>query len=105
MNNSHLKTHIIGYLSGLQGVDIACVLMQKGDEVKGSFRTRKETVDLNALAQKLGGGGHKKASGFTLVGSVTANTLNWEGKDYTAEEFIDHITSLVSTEDKIQSTK
>lgn len=54
MNNSHLKTHIIGYLSGLQGVDIACVLMQKGDEVKGSFRTRKDNVDLNILAQKLG---------------------------------------------------
>lgn len=95
MNNSHLKTHIIGYLSGLQGVDIACVLMQKGDEVKGSFRTRKETVDLNALAQKLGGGGHKKASGFTLVGSVTADTLNWEGKNYTAEEFIEKIRELL----------
>lgn len=40
--------------------------MQKGDEVKGSFRTRKDNVDLNILAQKLGGGGHKKASGFIL---------------------------------------
>lgn len=28
-NNSHLKSHIIGYLSGLANVDIACVLMQK----------------------------------------------------------------------------
>lgn len=54
MNNSHLKTHIIGYLSGIRGVDIACVLMQKGDEVKGSFRTRKEGIDLNILAQKFG---------------------------------------------------
>ena len=42
------------YLSGLQGIDIACVLMQKGDEVKGSFRTRKEDIDLNVLAQKFG---------------------------------------------------
>ena len=41
-NNSHLKSHIIGYLSGLANVDIACVLMQRGDEIKGSFRTRRE---------------------------------------------------------------
>lgn len=54
MNNSHLKTHIIGYLSGLRDVDIACVLMQKGDEVKGSFRTRKDDIDLNILAQNFG---------------------------------------------------
>jgi bifunctional oligoribonuclease and PAP phosphatase NrnA len=94
-NNSHLKSHVIGYLSGLRDVDIACVLMQKGDEVKGSFRTRKDSVDLNILAQKLGGGGHKKASGFILKWTVNDTTLTWEGKNYTAEEFIEKIRELI----------
>lgn len=69
--------------------------MQKGDEVKGSFRTRKEGVDLNLLAKKFGGGGHKKASGFVLENAhVTADILNWEGKTYSPEEFANFLLSV-----------
>jgi bifunctional oligoribonuclease and PAP phosphatase NrnA len=94
-NNSHLKSHIIGYLSGLANVDIACVLMQKWDEIKGSFRTRKESVDVNELAKKLGGGGHKKASGFTLPGIVDEKICTWNGVMYTPDSFIDYINTLL----------
>lgn len=38
--------------------------------VKGSFRTRNEDVDLEEIAAKFGGGGHKKAAGFTLPGKL-----------------------------------
>lgn len=42
---------------------------EKGN-VKGSFRTRKEEVDLEEIASKFGGGGHKKAAGFTVPGKL-----------------------------------
>ncbi|MBA4336738.1 hypothetical protein C0416_03110 [bacterium] len=42
---------------------------EKGN-VKGSFRTRKEEVDLEEIASKFGGGGHKKAAGFTVPGRL-----------------------------------
>lgn len=93
--NSHLKSHIIGYLSGLKNVDIACVLTQRENEVKGSFRTRKEDTDVNLLAKKFGGGGHKKAAGFELQGTISNNTLLWNGEKYTPAEFIHYLTTLL----------
>jgi len=38
--------------------------------VKGSFRTRRDEVDLEEIASKFGGGGHKKAAGFTVPGRL-----------------------------------
>jgi len=46
---------------------------EKGN-VKGSFRTRNEEVDLEEIASKFGGGGHKKAAGFTLPGKLQKET-------------------------------
>lgn len=42
---------------------------RKGN-VKGSLRTRKDDVDLAKIAKVFGGGGHAKASGFTLTGKL-----------------------------------
>ena len=39
-------------------------------KVKGSFRTTRDDVDVSALAQLFGGGGHKKAAGFTMEGDI-----------------------------------
>ena len=36
---------------------------------KGSFRTTKDTVDVARIAKALGGGGHKKAAGFSREGT------------------------------------
>lgn len=48
------------------------VLLHEDDKgnVKGSFRTRNDDVDLDEVASKFGGGGHKKAAGFTLPGKL-----------------------------------
>jgi len=48
------------------------VLLHEDDagNVKGSFRTRNEDVDLEEIAGKFGGGGHKKAAGFTIPGKL-----------------------------------
>lgn len=45
--------------------------------VKGSFRTRREGVDLEEIASKFGGGGHKKASGFTIPGKLEKE-IRWK---------------------------
>ncbi|MBI2990475.1 MAG: bifunctional oligoribonuclease/PAP phosphatase NrnA [Candidatus Magasanikbacteria bacterium] len=39
---------------------------KKGGAVKGSLRTTKDNVDVSMIAKAFGGGGHKKASGFTI---------------------------------------
>lgn len=36
---------------------------------KGSFRTTRDDVDVARIAKALGGGGHKKAAGFTVEGT------------------------------------
>lgn len=78
-------------------MDIACILTMRAGEVKGSFRTRRDDVDVNELAKKLGGGGHKKASGFTLKNAqLQDSVLTWEGKTYDPNEFIGHIRTLNS---------
>ena len=51
--NAALKNHIIGFLSGLQHVDIACVLVELDGVIKCSFRTRNADRDVNELAKKL----------------------------------------------------
>ena len=43
--------------------------------VKGSFRTRREDVDVNEVAKKFGGGGHKKAAGFRIPGKLEKETI------------------------------
>lgn len=92
--NAHLRTHIIGYLSGLANVDIACVLTQKMNQVKGSLRTRKDNIDVNLIAKHFGGGGHKKASGFELDATIADGFLHWVGQTYSLQDFSNYIERL-----------
>lgn len=48
------------------------VLVNEDDQgnVKGSLRTRKADVDVSAIAAVFGGGGHQKASGFSVPGRL-----------------------------------
>lgn len=62
---------IANYLNNLDGVKISLILKEtEDDKIKGSFRTTREDVDVSVLAKKLGGGGHKKAAGFTAAGTI-----------------------------------
>ncbi len=46
---------------------VACLLREvDGGRMKGSLRSRGE-VDVGAIAQRLGGGGHHNAAGFTIT--------------------------------------
>lgn len=58
----------IDYLRQLQCVDVVCVLRQetKNQKIKGSLRSKTD-ADVSILAKKHIGGGHKGASGLTMV--------------------------------------
>ena len=42
----------------------------KDGKVKGSLRTTDNDTDVSLIAQKMGGGGHKKAAGFAVEGTI-----------------------------------
>ncbi|SDK47142.1 DHH family phosphoesterase [Natronincola ferrireducens] len=61
---------VINYARDIEGIEIAILLKESSqNEVKVGFRS-KSYVDVSALARKFGGGGHKKASGATMLGEL-----------------------------------
>ena len=62
---------ISNFLNKLNDASISLFLKETEDgKIKGSFRTTQDNIDVAAMAKKLGGGGHKKAAGFTVEGTV-----------------------------------
>lgn len=62
---------VIDYINSVPGSKF-CILLaedQKGN-IKGSFRTQDDMIDLSKIAGLFGGGGHKKAAGFTIPGKI-----------------------------------
>jgi phosphoesterase RecJ-like protein len=65
---------LANFLSQLNNVNFTLVLVEQADDtIKGSFRTTRDDVDVGALAAELGGGGHRKAAGFTIPGRLVYN--------------------------------
>lgn len=65
-NNSHTEGFVDFPLS-IDGVEVAIALMEvKKNQYKASLRSRR--VNVNAVAEKFGGGGHVLASGCMLFG-------------------------------------
>ena len=62
---------VIDYLNMVPGSKFAVLVNEdrKGN-VKGSFRTRQNDIDLSRVAAVFGGGGHAKASGFMMEGRL-----------------------------------
>jgi phosphoesterase RecJ-like protein len=56
---------------------IMVIREQKDGTVKGSLRSAHPDINVAALAQKLGGGGHIKASGFTVEGKLEQTEKGW----------------------------
>lgn len=62
---------ISNFLNKLNDASISLFMKETEDgSIKGSFRTTQDNIDVAVLAKKLGGGGHKKAAGFTATGTV-----------------------------------
>jgi len=68
---------ISNFLNALQDAKVIMVLKEQGGEVKGSLRTTEPDVDVAAMAKQFGGGGHKKAAGFTVKGRLVQTPQGW----------------------------
>lgn len=65
---------VIDYLSMVKDTKFATLLTedQQGN-IRGSLRTKRNDLDLSEIAGQFGGGGHKKASGFSMRGKIEKN--------------------------------
>lgn len=80
LNQADLKKHkvsetetegIANFLNNLDDGKASLILKELPDKkIKGSFRTTRDDIDVSQMAQNFGGGGHKKASGFTISGTI-----------------------------------
>ncbi len=62
---------IIDYISMVDNSNYAVLINQDSENhIKGSLRTRKDGYNLSDLAGTMGGGGHRKASGFGFEGKI-----------------------------------
>ncbi len=76
--NADLFGDIVSFLASLAGVRVALLLREEGAKVKGSLRTNDEDADVAKIAQNWGGGGHKKASGFSIEGRLARTETGWK---------------------------
>ncbi len=47
-------------------------------QIRASLRTEKDSVDVSGIAKLFGGGGHKKAAGFTIAADLKLNDDSWQ---------------------------
>lgn len=70
---------ISNFLNSIPDVRASVIISERKDgEIKGSLRTLQEDVDVSKLARILGGGGHKKAAGFTIKGRFKKINDAWK---------------------------
>ncbi|MFA5134806.1 MAG: bifunctional oligoribonuclease/PAP phosphatase NrnA [Patescibacteria group bacterium] len=70
---------ISNFLNNVEHAKAIIVLREKADgTIKGSLRTTQPDVDVSAIAKFFGGGGHKKAAGFTVKGRIVQTNLGWK---------------------------
>jgi len=70
----------IDYLSMVKGSKFAALLTEDSEgNIRGSLRTRRNDLNVSEIAESLGGGGHKKASGFTIKGRLQRE-IHWSVK-------------------------
>lgn len=66
---------VIDYLNAVPDSKFCILLSEdKLGNVKASLRTQRDDVDLAELTSSFGGGGHKKAAGFTMPGKIEQET-------------------------------
>jgi phosphoesterase RecJ-like protein len=69
---------ISNFLNSVGEAKAIIVLREKSDgTVKASLRTTQPGVDVSKIAKYFGGGGHKKAAGFSIRGKLTETDDGW----------------------------
>ncbi len=68
--------NLTNFFQTLKDVPAMVLLKEKvGGFISGSCRTTRDDVDVAALSKQFGGGGHKKAAGFLVGGSIIRNVI------------------------------
>ncbi len=77
-NDDHVSG-LIGLLNTTKESRAALLLYETQDgKIKGSFRTEDSKINLTKIADLLGGGGHRKAAGFSLTGRFEKTENGWK---------------------------
>ncbi len=70
---------LVNLINSIPGAKFALLLYETADgKIKGSFRTELDGLDLAKLANFFGGGGHKKAAGFSITGKLKQTGGRWQ---------------------------
>ncbi len=70
---------IANFLNSVEKAKAIMVLREKSDgTIKGSLRTTQPGVDVSKIAEYFGGGGHRKAAGFTIKGKLKETSTGWQ---------------------------
>ncbi|MEI6498394.1 MAG: DHH family phosphoesterase [bacterium] len=70
---------LVNLLNTVPESKIALLLYETFDgKIRGSLRTESDSIDISILANILGGGGHKKAAGFTIEGKFEKLNNQWK---------------------------
>ena len=63
---------IVNYAKEIAGVEVGILFQETGDgAIKVSLRSRPSGVNVSDIAQNFGGGGHPRAAGCLVQGSLT----------------------------------
>ncbi|MFH0988083.1 MAG: DHH family phosphoesterase [Parcubacteria group bacterium] len=57
---------------------VAVIVEEPGNQLKVSLRTTADDIDVSVAAKHFGGGGHKKAAGFSMDGRLQWAEEGWE---------------------------
>jgi len=70
---------IVNLINCLPESKIAILFLEMSDgTIKASLRTEKDKIDVSRLARLFGGGGHKKAAGFSIKGRLEKDSKGWK---------------------------
>jgi phosphoesterase RecJ-like protein len=71
---------VVNMINTIPGAKVAMLLSETPDgKIKASLRTESERIDVSKIAAFFGGGGHRKAAGFTITGRLEKiDTNRWK---------------------------
>lgn len=63
---------IIDYIRYIEGVRVACLIKKSSDIYKVSLRSTSDDINVANVAKDFGGGGHKRAAGFSYEWDIAS---------------------------------
>lgn len=78
---------VANFLNALgEGTVVLVLREEEHGMVKGSYRTKDPVIDVRVLAKEHGGGGHKKAAGFSVRGTIEKSAHGWVAVRHTPDQ-------------------